>query len=109
MAYGLIRDISQGNEEALRFIRSNGPRHGRIIGNLVKQGMASGELKRRPLLRVIPFLMGAVVVPNLMAGPIVKAAPKLPFGITRRLVEANVLADDALAERVDMALSALKA
>lgn len=109
MAYGLIRDVSEGHAEALRFIRSNGPRHGRIIGGLVKKSMAAGQLQQRPLLRVIPFVMGAVMVPNLMAGPIIKAAPKLPFGVTRRLVEKNVLSDEALAERVDMALSALRA
>ncbi len=60
------------------------------------------------MLRTLPFVMGAVILPSLMAGPLVKVAPKLPFGITRKLVEHNVLSDAALAERVDMALHALE-
>lgn len=105
---GVIRDMSDGHPEALAFARSNGPRHARIIIGLLKRCMAEGSLKRRPMLRALPFVMGAVVLPSLMAGPLVKVAPKLPFGITRKLVEQNVLSDAALAERVDMALHALE-
>jgi AcrR family transcriptional regulator len=108
MASGLIYDLASGNQAALRFARGNGPRHGRIIAALVKRCMGAGALKKRPLLRVMPFLMAGAVMPSLMAAPLLKAAPQLPFGITRRLVEKNLLEDDALAERVDLTLNALK-
>lgn len=104
----MLMDLAREDAEAFRFIRLNGPRHGRIVIGLLKRCMREGLLKRRRMLRTVPFLVGGTIGPILMAEPIVKVAPKLPFDVSRRMVEGELLTDAALEERVDMVLKALQ-
>jgi len=108
MALTLVREASHGDKASWNFLRENGPRHGKVIAGLVKRCMAEGRLKKRPLIRVMPFIMGSVVVPCTMVDTLSRLAPRLPFNLTHKAIEANLTSNSALQERVDLALGALK-
>lgn len=109
MVAGILLDLAQGDPEAVRFVRLNGPRHGRIVAGLLRRCMKVGYLKKRSLMGTAAFVMGASVGPILMAESIVKKiGPKLPFAVTRRLIESELLSDGSVEERVDMVLKALQ-
>jgi AcrR family transcriptional regulator len=108
LALTLVREASHGDKDAWNFVRENGPRHGKVIAGLVKRCMAEGRLKKRPLIRVMPFIMGSVVVPCTMVDTLSRLAPRLPFNLTHKAIEANLTSNSALQERVDLALGALK-
>jgi AcrR family transcriptional regulator len=105
----LVREASHGDKDAWNFVRENGPRHGKVIAGLLKRCMAEGKLRKRPVIRVMPFIMGSVVVPCTMVDTLTRLAPRLPFHLTHKLIEANLTSDSALKERVDLALNALGA
>lgn len=109
----LVLDATAGITVAREFVRSNAPRHVGLLLQLLKDAEAAGELPpvRHPLQRMA-LLMGAVVAPMLMAPAI--AALGLPLGLPSgragrgASVETQVTSDAAIAERIELALVALR-
>ena len=104
----IVKDLLLGNAEARRFALANGPRHGKLILGLVERCQKEGKLARHPRAMVMTLLMSGIGAPNLMADAVIAAAPKLPFGLTKKIVEQSLLSDKALELRVDLLLKALK-
>lgn len=104
----IARDLMLDNAEARAFLTANAPRHGVVLGRLMRRCMAEGHFQQLPLLTVMPFAMGALGAPVIIADGLAKLAPQLPFGLTRLVVERNLLSDAALQGRVDLILKALK-
>ena len=87
------------------FLRRNMPRHLRLLQGLMAEAEAAGHIGPQPSLLRITFLMGAVVAPVLV-GSVLKQAGFLPPPV-RAQVTPQVLGDDAIALRADLALRAL--
>lgn len=101
----LLADAVAGETPALEFVRVNFPRHFGIVVGLVAAGQRAGKLKPVPLAQAVTFIAGAVAAPILLGSAIVDAGLAPPVLAER--FEAEVLADAALDERIDLALAGL--
>jgi AcrR family transcriptional regulator len=101
----LILDAMSGEAAPLAFVRTNLPRHVGLVLRLIDEGQRRGELRPMPLSQAIGFLAGAVAAPILFGATVVEAG-YAPSPIGARF-EAEVLSDEALLQRIDLALYAL--
>lgn len=104
----LMRGAMAGDKESQRFLVANVPRHGMLITGLVKRCMKAGLLTEMNVHSAMPFMMGAIATPCLMADGMMSVASKLPFKISAKHLKTELLSDAALEKRVDLVLKALK-
>lgn len=102
----LLPDAISGEPIALQFFRRNSPRHLQLVAQLVVQAQRSGALGPLPLFQALTFIAGAVGMPIMMATA-AQAAGFLPESLSENL-EEDVLSDQAIAQRVEMALKGLQ-
>ncbi len=103
----LAIDAANGETVVHDFVRANAPRHLGLLMQLMAEAEAAGELRPTPPLQRFVFLMGAVLSPMLVA-PAIAALGVAP-AIVGATVQAQVLSDEAIAQRVQLALGALRA
>jgi AcrR family transcriptional regulator len=101
----LILDAMSGETVPLEFVRENLPRHVGVVLRLIEEGQRRGVLRPMPIAQAIGFLAGAVAAPILFGATVVEAG-YVPDAITAQF-EAEVLSDEALRERIGLALYAL--
>ena len=99
-------DAMAGEQVALEFFRANAPRHLGLLVGLVEQARTQGALRELPPVQRLAFLLGSLVAPIIFAAGLVDTgvAP-VPM---RKAFDAQVMSDAALAQRVDLALAALR-
>jgi AcrR family transcriptional regulator len=102
----LAVDAANGETVVHDFVRANAPRHLGLLMQLMAEAEAAGELQPAPPLQRFVFLMGAVLSPMLVA-PAMASLGVAP-AIVGNAVQAQVLSDDAIKQRVQMALAALR-
>lgn len=99
-------DAAAGEAVARDFMRANAPRHVSLLMQLLAQAEREGSIAALPPVQRLSFVMGSVVAPLVIVSGL------LALGITPgpppREIEAQVLADRAIARRVDLALAALR-
>jgi AcrR family transcriptional regulator len=100
-------DAGAGAPVARAFVRANAPRHLGLLTGLMQQAEADGALAPMPPLQRFGFVMGAVAAPMFIAP--VAAAIGVGPALSARAVQAQVLSDAAIADRVDRVLAALAA
>lgn len=98
-------DAQAGEVVAQDFLRANAPRHLGVLMALMQQAQAEGRLPVRPPLTGFAFLMGAVIAPLILAGGM-QSINALPAPL-QALVDAQVLSDTALQQRIEWALLGL--
>ena len=105
VAARLALDAAQGEPVVHDFLRANAPRHLGLLLALLQEAQGAGELQALPPLQAFTFLMGAVNAPTLVATGALQlgVAPAL----LGELLDQQVLSDEALVQRVDLALAAL--
>lgn len=105
VAARLALDAAQGEPVVHDFLRANAPRHLGLLLALLQEAQGAGELRALPPLQAFSFLMGAVNAPTLVATGALQlgVAPAL----LGELLDQQVLSDEALVQRVDLALAAL--
>jgi hypothetical protein len=98
-------DAGMGEEVARSFLQRNAPRHMELLMGLAQQAVQAGDLAPLPPMQRFGFLMGSVLMPMLL----VPAALQMNVLPTSLIASAahDVLSDEAIAERIDRALSAL--
>ncbi|HAH06850.1 MAG TPA: TetR family transcriptional regulator [Elusimicrobia bacterium] len=105
----LGQDAVAGNRPAIEFLLKNAPRHVRIVMGLVRDCQKAGVLRRSPLTRVMVFLGGGVMLPAVLVAALERVLSggigALPF----KLVVREILSDEAIADRVDMAMKGASA
>ena len=101
----VMSDAGAGDEVALDFIRTNAPRHLGVLLSLMNEAQTEGVLVPMAPLQRFTFIMGAVGMPLLVA-PAVRALGVAP-AVLGEALQAQVLSDEAIAERIDLALRAL--
>ncbi len=99
-------DAMGGHPIAAGFVREHMPRHLAVLVGLLDEAVRVGELKAATPLPRVAFLMGAV------AAPVVFAAGLVDAGVAPALLgtqfDAQVLSDQAIRDRVDLAIDALR-
>ena len=101
----LAIDAANGEAVVHDFVRANAPRHLGLLMQLMAEAEAAGVMRPAPPLQRFVFLMGAVLSPMLVA-PAIAALGVAP-AIVGAAVQSQVLSDEAIRQRVQMALSAL--
>ena len=101
----LIADAAAGELPARDFVRENFPRHIGMLVGLIGAGQRRGSLKPVPITQAAAFIAGAVASPILIGSAMIEAGLAPPEVAAR--FEADVLADDALDERIELALAGL--
>lgn len=101
----VLADAAAGEAVAVEFIRTNAPRHLRLLLALMEQAQDEGLLVPMPPLQRFIFVMSAVAMPLLIA-PGIHALGVEPALLGDSLL-AQVTSDDAIAQRIDLALKAL--
>ena len=98
-------DALNGEVLAAQFLQSNLPRHVQVIIGLIVAGQNEGVLRKVPVMQALAFLAGSVAAPILM-GTAAVASGLVPAAVTAQL-EAEMLSDEAIDQRIDMALHGL--
>jgi len=100
-------DVAQGEGPAVAFVRTNAPRHLALLTGLMDEAEREGALAPMPALLRMSFVMGAVAAPLVVGRGLQALQPSHPL-ISGRLAP-DVLSAQAIATRIDLALSALRA
>ena len=100
-----LADAESGQAVAADFLRRNMPRHVGLLLGLLADAERAGRIAPRPPLLRLTFLLGAVVAPVLVASTLRDRSLLPP--VAGPAVGPQVLSDEAIAQRADMALRAL--
>ncbi|MFS8086637.1 MAG: TetR/AcrR family transcriptional regulator [Acidobacteriota bacterium] len=103
----LVSEAMIGETLAADFLKSNLPRHFKLIAEQVVQGQREGSVVNAPLPQVMAFIVGAVAAPLLM-GSAMQQHGLLPPAIESGIA-SHVLSKKALEERIEMVLRGLAA
>jgi AcrR family transcriptional regulator len=102
----LIADAMSGEVIAQNFLQKNFPRHLRVMAGAVSEAQRAGVLRELPLFQAMSFIAGAVAMPVMMATALQEHAIEAPHLAAN--LEQDVLSDQAIAQRVHMALKGLQ-
>jgi AcrR family transcriptional regulator len=101
----VLADALCGDPIALEFLRENMPRHLRVLQALMATAQAEGVIRAVPPPQALGFCAGSLAMPILFAGAAIDGG--LVSKSQARALEAALLSDAALDERIDLALAAL--
>jgi hypothetical protein len=99
-------DAAAGQPVAREFMRANAPRHVGLLMQLLQQAEREGSVAHLPPVQRLSLVMGSVVAPLVIVSGLL--AMGITPGVPARQLEAQVLSDAAIRERVDLALAALR-
>lgn len=103
----LAIDAASGEAVVHEFVRASAPRHLGLLLALLAEAEGDGLLRPAPPLQRFVFLMGAVLSPMLVV-PAIAALGVAP-AIVAAGAQQQVLSDEAIVQRVQLALGALAA
>ena len=91
---------------ATEFLERNAPRHLKLMLGLVEAAQKEGSVRSTvPAPQLLGFCAGSLAMPILFGGAVLeRAAPGAPHA---RMVEATLLTDAALDQRIELALAAI--
>ena len=101
----VIADALSGEPVAIEFIKANFPRHIGMVHGLLALAQQAGRLKPLPLPQAMAMCAGSVVAPILFGGAALESGAIPPA--QARALEATLLSDAALDQRVDTILDAI--
>jgi AcrR family transcriptional regulator len=99
-------DAMAGEKVAVDFFQRNAPRHFSVLFKLLEQAEREGEIQSLPPLQRFVMLAGSIFLPIIFVSGLIESASAaiVPFSV----FEAQVLSDEAIAQRVDLVLTALR-
>jgi AcrR family transcriptional regulator len=102
----VMADALCGDTVARDFLAANMPRHLGHMHALIELGQKKGELKPMPVAQALGLCAGGLAMPILFGGAVVESGV---LGRGSRRLERELLADAAIDERIELALSAIVA
>jgi AcrR family transcriptional regulator len=101
----VLADALTGEACARDFLRDNLPRHLAVLHRLVREGQAQGRVVELPVIQLVATCAGSLALPILVGGALLESglAPA-PFAAE---VEASLLSDAGLDQRIDLAMAAI--
>lgn len=103
----LLRDALNGDEEVLRFAKTNLGRHFRVLISVIKECREAGRLKDISDPTALFMLVGSVGIPHLIADVLDRAKVTGPFGLKNLVFHKLLLSDDAIKKRIELAIDAV--
>jgi AcrR family transcriptional regulator len=101
----LLADALSGEACARDFLRDNLPRHLDLLRALIAQGQQEGVFVRVPLTQALGVCAGSLAMPILAGGAMVDTGLLEPA--TAKILEATLLTNEALDQRIELALRAI--
>lgn len=98
----LLSDALNGEPVVRDFIRDNLPRHLAVLRGLIAQGQKEGTLAPVPIPQAMGVCAGSMAFPVLAGGAMADSGMLDPA--TVRMIDTVLLSNDALDQRIDMAL-----
>lgn len=105
----LAHDVMNGNRAAADFVRRNLTAHVGLLLQLAQEGMRAGVIRHMPLPTAMSFLVGSIVAPSIMSDIAMRGAGSPSQKAALSAFFEDVLSDDAIVLRVELAISALTA
>lgn len=99
-------DAMTGETVAQEFFRDNAPRHLGLLFGLLHQAQGEGLLDELPTLQAMALTLGSVVLPMLFVAGLVENG--IARAVPWEMFQEQVMSDEAIALRVDIALSLLR-
>ena len=103
----VLADALSGERCARDFLRDNLPRHLGVLRALIAQGQAEGVFATMPLTQAMGVCAGSLAMPILAGGAMIDSG--MLAAATARNIESTVLANQAIDERIELALKAISA
>lgn len=99
----VMADAVCGDPIALSFLRENMPRHLGHMHGLVELGQKEGLLRPMPVAQALGFCAGSLAMPIIFGGAVAdnRALP------SARALQAALLSDKAIDERIELAIAAI--
>lgn len=101
----LLSDALTGEQCAREFMRDNLPRHLNVLRGLIAKGQQEGVFVQVPVPQAMGLCAGSLAMPILAGGAMVDSGQLEPA--TARLIETTLLSNEALDQRIELALRAL--
>ena len=101
----ILTDALGNDPIAVEFLERNAPRHLGLMLQLVEAGQKEGSLLPLPAPQLLGFCAGSLALPILFGGAALERAAAAPA--TARMLEAALLSDAAIDQRIELALAAI--
>lgn len=101
----LLTDAVSGEKLAADFLRANMPRHIAVVAELMDTALHQGRLSAIAPEQMIGFTIGAIGMP-IIVGAAFETGQLPPMPALAHFA-SETLSDDAIAQRIDLALAAL--
>jgi AcrR family transcriptional regulator len=101
----VMSDALCGDPIAVEFLRKNFPRHLGLMARLVEAGQRDGVLAPLPLAQALGFCAGSLALPIIFGGAVADSGALGRDG--SRGLEAALLSDAAIDQRIDLAIAAI--
>ncbi|MGZ5037709.1 MAG: TetR/AcrR family transcriptional regulator [Usitatibacter sp.] len=101
----LLADALSGEACAREFLRDNLPRHLTLLRALIARGQEEGVFAAIPLPQAMGVCAGALAMPILAGGAMIDSGAL--DAAAAKMLESTLLSNDALDERIDLALKAI--
>jgi AcrR family transcriptional regulator len=102
----LVSEAMAGERLAADFLKRNVPRHLKLIGDVIRHGQRERTIVNAPPPQLIAYIVGAVAGP-LLVGSALQQHKLVPASVSASL-NAHVLSERALDQRIDMVLRGLR-
>ncbi len=99
----LLKDILNGNDEVLKFVRENFPKHIRLMRELILRAQKEGDMVDMPFPQLISFLMTSLNFPTLIALTVADRSGEVKRRELKMRLD-DVASHAAIEQRLDMAL-----
>ena len=101
----VLADALSGEPCARDFLRDNLPRHLGVLRALIAQGQNEGVFAQIALPQALGVCAGALAMPILAGGAMIDSGELEPA--TAKMLEASVLGNDAIDQRIELAMKAI--
>lgn len=103
----VMADALCGEPLAVEFLKKNLPRHLGLMSGLLERGQRDGDFAPMPLAQALGFCAGSLALPIIFGGAVADTGALGPA--QTRGLQAALLTDAAIDERIELALAALSA
>lgn len=103
----LLRDVLNGDEEVLKFVKDNFGRHFRVLLSVIGECREAGYLLDLPDPIVLVVLLGSVGIPHLIVDLLDRAKLVGPFKLKTSAFQKLLLSEGAIQKRIDLAIGAV--
>lgn len=101
----VMADALSNDPIATGFLERNMPRHLGLMLGIIEAGQKDGTFRALPAPQLLAFCAGSLAMPILFGGAVVERGALAPQAA--RLIEAALLSDAALDQRIELAIAAI--